>query len=149
MAGLDHSPLRHFSSANFASSSLLLGYYYFLLFIVYTLVWAHLQVLLDCSYCGFQRTIHLPVLSYRLKLYIHQTLRLKMGKPSNPASNAIIYTTYGVFLSVKFSLYTLYTINQLTMCSVFGCYIAWRLRHQSKVLYAWETAIWFTLKSWC
>ncbi|KAF2752306.1 hypothetical protein M011DRAFT_473539 [Sporormia fimetaria CBS 119925] len=36
-----------------------------------------------------------------------------MGAPSTPASNAIIYLTYGAFLIV-------------------GCYIAWRLRHQSK-----------------
>ncbi|KAF1841346.1 uncharacterized protein K460DRAFT_292639 [Cucurbitaria berberidis CBS 394.84] len=36
-----------------------------------------------------------------------------MGVPSTPASNAIIYLTYGAFLVV-------------------GCYIAWRLRHQSK-----------------
>ncbi|CZR64113.1 uncharacterized protein PAC_14010 [Phialocephala subalpina] len=36
-----------------------------------------------------------------------------MGQPSTPASNAIIYLTYGAFL-------------------VFGCYVAWRLRHQSK-----------------
>ncbi|KAJ4312765.1 hypothetical protein N0V94_007274 [Neodidymelliopsis sp. IMI 364377] len=36
-----------------------------------------------------------------------------MGIPSQPASNAIIYLTLGAFLVV-------------------GCYIAWRLRHQSK-----------------
>ncbi|TVY28822.1 hypothetical protein LHYA1_G002107 [Lachnellula hyalina] len=36
-----------------------------------------------------------------------------MGQPSHPASNAIIYLSYGAFL-------------------VFGCYIAWRLRHQTK-----------------
>ncbi|KAF1952672.1 hypothetical protein CC80DRAFT_596469 [Byssothecium circinans] len=36
-----------------------------------------------------------------------------MGVPSSQASNAIIYLTYGAFL-------------------VTGCYIAWRLRHQSK-----------------
>ncbi|KAF2022080.1 hypothetical protein BU24DRAFT_339614 [Aaosphaeria arxii CBS 175.79] len=36
-----------------------------------------------------------------------------MGAPSTSASNAIIYCTYAVFL-------------------VIGCYIAWRLRHQSK-----------------
>ncbi|KAF8849709.1 hypothetical protein BDZ45DRAFT_752507 [Acephala macrosclerotiorum] len=36
-----------------------------------------------------------------------------MGQPSTTASNAIIYLTYGAFL-------------------VFGCYVAWRLRHQSK-----------------
>ncbi|PVI06473.1 hypothetical protein DM02DRAFT_514467 [Periconia macrospinosa] len=36
-----------------------------------------------------------------------------MGVPSTQASNAIIYLTYGAFL-------------------VTGCYIAWRLRHQSK-----------------
>ncbi|KAF2241731.1 hypothetical protein BU26DRAFT_440245 [Trematosphaeria pertusa] len=36
-----------------------------------------------------------------------------MGVPSTQASNAIIYLTYGAFLVV-------------------GCYIAWRLRHQSK-----------------
>ncbi|KAF2786985.1 hypothetical protein K505DRAFT_329964 [Melanomma pulvis-pyrius CBS 109.77] len=36
-----------------------------------------------------------------------------MGIPSTQASNAIIYLTYGAFL-------------------VTGCYIAWRLRHQSK-----------------
>ncbi|KAK2629645.1 hypothetical protein QTJ16_000465 [Diplocarpon rosae] len=36
-----------------------------------------------------------------------------MGQPSTQASNAIIYLTYGAFL-------------------VMGCYIAWRLRHQSK-----------------
>ncbi|KAF2741363.1 hypothetical protein EJ04DRAFT_530418 [Polyplosphaeria fusca] len=36
-----------------------------------------------------------------------------MGIPSTQASNAIIYTTYAAFL-------------------VTGCYIAWRLRHQSK-----------------
>lgn len=36
-----------------------------------------------------------------------------MGVPSTQASNAILYLTYGAFLVV-------------------GCYIAWRLRHQSK-----------------
>ncbi|CAN9266972.1 unnamed protein product [Alternaria alternata] len=36
-----------------------------------------------------------------------------MGIPSQPASNAIIYLTLGAFL-------------------VLGCYVAWRLRHQSK-----------------
>ncbi|KAF2274894.1 uncharacterized protein EI97DRAFT_451399 [Westerdykella ornata] len=36
-----------------------------------------------------------------------------MGVPSTQASNALIYLTYGAFL-------------------VTGCYIAWRLRHQSK-----------------
>ncbi|KAJ4413354.1 hypothetical protein N0V91_000329 [Didymella pomorum] len=36
-----------------------------------------------------------------------------MGTPSQPASNAIIYLTLGAFL-------------------VLGCFIAWRLRHQSK-----------------
>ncbi|KAJ4988917.1 hypothetical protein SVAN01_05541 [Stagonosporopsis vannaccii] len=36
-----------------------------------------------------------------------------MGMPSQPASNAIIYLTLGAFL-------------------VLGCFIAWRLRHQSK-----------------
>lgn len=37
-----------------------------------------------------------------------------MGVPSQPASNAIIYLTLGAFL-------------------VLGCYIAWRLRNQSKL----------------
>ncbi|KAH8726857.1 hypothetical protein GQ44DRAFT_613013 [Phaeosphaeriaceae sp. PMI808] len=37
-----------------------------------------------------------------------------MGMPSTPASNAIIYLTYGAFL-------------------VLGCYVAWRLRKQSKL----------------
>ncbi|KAG9187865.1 hypothetical protein G6011_05736 [Alternaria panax] len=36
-----------------------------------------------------------------------------MGIPSQPASNAIIYLTLAAFL-------------------VLGCYVAWRLRHQSK-----------------
>ncbi|KAF2000783.1 hypothetical protein P154DRAFT_434410 [Amniculicola lignicola CBS 123094] len=36
-----------------------------------------------------------------------------MGVPSTQASNALIYCTYAAFL-------------------VTGCYIAWRLRHQSK-----------------
>ncbi|KAH9866393.1 hypothetical protein IAQ61_008398 [Plenodomus lingam] len=37
-----------------------------------------------------------------------------MAIPSQPASNAIIYLTYGVFLCL-------------------GCYVAWRLRNQSKL----------------
>ncbi|KAF2820126.1 hypothetical protein CC86DRAFT_305870 [Ophiobolus disseminans] len=37
-----------------------------------------------------------------------------MGVPSTPASNAIIYLTYGAFL-------------------ILGCYVAWRLRNQSKL----------------
>ncbi|KAG9247408.1 hypothetical protein BJ878DRAFT_492830 [Calycina marina] len=36
-----------------------------------------------------------------------------MGQPSTQASNAVMYTTYALFL-------------------VFGCYVAWKLRHQSK-----------------
>jgi len=36
-----------------------------------------------------------------------------MGQPSTQASNAIIYLSYGAFL-------------------VFGCFVAWKLRHQSK-----------------
>ncbi|CZS98216.1 uncharacterized protein RAG0_07025 [Rhynchosporium agropyri] len=39
-----------------------------------------------------------------------------MGQPSTQASNAVVYLSYGAFL-------------------VFGCYIAWRLRHQSKADY--------------
>jgi hypothetical protein len=36
-----------------------------------------------------------------------------MGQPSTQASNVIIYLTYGAFLA-------------------FGCYVAWKLRHQTK-----------------
>ncbi|KAI4615481.1 Sorting nexin-3 [Alternaria ethzedia] len=44
---------------------------------------------------------------------LSQTVLVVMGIPSQPASNAIIYLTLGAFL-------------------VLGCYVAWRLRHQSK-----------------
>ncbi|OBT56656.1 hypothetical protein VE04_02788, partial [Pseudogymnoascus sp. 24MN13] len=64
-----------------------------------------------------------------------------MGQPSTQASNALIYITYGSFLcdSPIKSLLPVSPedekgISELTCRAfrIFGCAIAWRLRHQTK-----------------
>ena len=54
-----------------------------------------------------------------------------MGQPSTQASNAIIYLSYGAFLYAAADFY--YERARWLVLSVFGCFVAWKLRHQSKV----------------
>lgn len=54
-----------------------------------------------------------------------------MGVPSFQASNAIIYLTYGAFLYVRLRKTTFAALNLENR--VFGLFVAWRLRHQSKL----------------
>lgn len=65
-----------------------------------------------------------------------------MGQPSTQASNALVYLTYGAFLYVPphssprqpSCVACALTIEADRSCRLLGCYIAWRLRHQSKVV---------------
>ena len=54
-----------------------------------------------------------------------------MGVPSHEASNAIIYTTYAAFL-YRIAQRLPYGKLILTLCRVFGLYVAWTLRQQTK-----------------
>jgi hypothetical protein len=61
-----------------------------------------------------------------------------MARPSTEASNAIIYLAYGAFLYSSWlcSPTTDAAIESnvvLTRHSIFGLFIAWKLRHQSKI----------------
>ena len=93
---------------------------------------------------------HLPLLLLYFRVTIYHLIyfsiflveiifdiSFSMGQPSPKASNAIIYVTYALFLYVESCsmrcLLGLGDGTRLIWCSVSGCYIAWRLRHQTKV----------------